>query len=97
MGAKGKRMTTTPEAQAQIARRRQFKTLMIRMAIFSLVVAAIAAFIIGMGDDVSIHMIVATAILAGGSVMMAAVLMGLIFYSNNSGHDDAATSQTKDD
>lgn len=89
-------MTMTPDPELRSGQRLRFGRLMKRMALFSAAVAAIAAFVIAQGDSVSIHMIVATAILAGGSVMMAAFLMGLIFYSNASGHDDAAAAHEKD-
>ena len=89
-------MTPAPDPDARTAGRQRFGRLMKRMALFSLAVAVVAAFIIAQGEMVSIHMIIATAILAGGSVMMAAFLMGLIFYSNASGHDEAAASHEKD-
>lgn len=89
-------MTRTPEPEVRSAQRLHFTRLMKRMAMFAALVAAVAALIVAQGEDVSLHMLIATAILAGGSVMMAAFLMGLIFYSNASGHDDAAATHEKD-
>ncbi|WP_260483140.1 hypothetical protein [Sphingomicrobium flavum] len=89
-------MTPGPDPDARNAGRQRFGRLMKRMALFSLAVALVAAFIISREEMVSIHMIIATFILAGGSVMMASFLMGLIFYSNSSGHDDAAATHEKE-
>ena len=45
---------------------------------------------LGSGDTLSIHMIIATIAGVGLSVLVGTGLMGLVFLSNNSGHDDAA-------
>jgi len=46
---------------------------------------------------VQIHMLIATALGVGLSVLVAGALMGLIFYSNRSGADDEAGQGDHDD
>jgi hypothetical protein len=47
---------------------------------------------------VSLHMLIATALGVGLSVLVAGALMGLIFLSDRSGHDeDAALGDSYDD
>ena len=40
------------------------------------------------GREVPIHMMIATIAGVGFSVLLATALMGLVYFSNNSGHDD---------
>ncbi|MCJ8191278.1 hypothetical protein [Sphingomicrobium aestuariivivum] len=62
-----------------------------RLALFSLACAILAvAFTFKNSDAPSIHLLLAVAILTGGSVLVATFLMALIFYSANSGHDAEA-------
>ena len=42
------------------------------------------------GDPVPIHMLIATAAGVGLTILVGSGLMGLLFVSNRSGHDDAA-------
>ncbi len=61
------------------------------MALFSIAVAAIAVFLVSRGEEgLHIHMMIATALGAGLSVLLAGALMSLVFLSNSSGHDDEA-------
>ena len=70
---------------------RRFRRIMKWMALFSITVAAIAVLLVARGEDgVHIHMMIATALGAGLSVLLAGALMSLVFLSNSSGHDDAA-------
>jgi len=61
-----------------------------------LTVAAALAWLKSMGEPMPIHMIIATVAGVGLSVLVGTGLMGLVFLSNNSGHDDAASGRTKD-
>ncbi len=45
------------------------------------------------GENVSIHMYIATALGVFFSVMLGAVLMGLVFLSSGTGHDEAVEDQ----
>ena len=68
---------------------RRFRRIMKYMALFSIVVAAIALLLVARGDEgVHIHMLIATALGAGLSVLLAGALMSLIFLSSSSGHDE---------
>jgi len=68
------------------------------MALFSIVVAAIAVLLVARGDNgIHIHMLIATALGAGLSVLLAGALMSLVFLSANSGHDDEANRFEEDE
>jgi hypothetical protein len=61
------------------------------MALFSIAIAAIAVLLVARGDQgFHIHMLIATALGAGLSVLLAGALMSLAFLSSSSGHDDEA-------
>jgi len=71
---------------------RRFRRIMQWMALFAIVVAAIAVLLVARGDEgVHIHMMIATGLGAGLTVLLAAALMTLTFLSSSSGHDDQAT------
>jgi hypothetical protein len=62
------------------------------IALFSIMVAAIAVLLVARGDTgAHIHMLIATALGAGLSVLLAGALMSLVFLSSSSGHDDEAS------
>jgi len=68
---------------------RRFRRIMKWMALFSIAVAAIAVLLVARGDNgTHIHMLIATALGAGLSVLLAGALMSLVFLSSSSGHDD---------
>ena len=61
------------------------------LALLSIVIAAIAVFLVARGDpSVHIHMLIATALGVGLSVLLGSGLMSLVFLSSTSGHDDQA-------
>ncbi len=82
-------------ARAALAR---FRRMMRRMAWLSLACAAVAVGLVAYGDDaLHIHMLIATALGVGLTVLLGTALMSLAFLSASSGHDDeAAASQRKD-
>jgi L-lactate permease len=57
-------------------------------------IAAIVAVLLALiylkseGRDVPIHMMIATIAGVGLSVLLGTALMGLVYFSNNSGHDE---------
>jgi uncharacterized protein (DUF2062 family) len=55
-----------------------------------LTVLAALAWLASSGEPMPIHMIIATVAGVGLSVLVGTGLMGLVFLSNSSGHDDAA-------
>ena len=70
---------------------RRFRRIMKWMALFSITIAAIAVLLVSRGQEgFHIHMMIATALGAGLSVLLAGALMSLVFLSNASGHDEEA-------
>jgi len=61
------------------------------VALFSIVIAAIAVLLVARGDTgTHIHMMIATALGAGLSVLLAGALMSLVFLSASSGHEQVS-------
>lgn len=77
---------------------RRFKRGMRWAALLSVGVAALAVLLVASGDSgVHVHMLVATALGAGLTVLLGTGLMMLAFLSSSSGHDnEAASHQDKD-
>ena len=70
----------------------RFRRIMKWMALLSIVVAAIAVLLVMRGEKgVHLHMMIATALGTGLTVLLASALMTLAFLSSSSGHDDQAT------
>ena len=77
---------------------RRYKRLMIWMALAALVAVVLALIYLRLTvGDVPIHMLVATVAGVGFSVLLGTALMGLVYFSNASGHDEAATTRRSDD
>jgi hypothetical protein len=73
--------------------KRRFLRIFRLLALLSIVVAAVAVLIVARGDPtVHIHMLIATALGAGLTVLLGSALMTLVFLSSSSGHDEAAAS-----
>jgi Na+/proline symporter len=67
------------------------------LAFFAIAVAAIAVLLVARGDTgVHVHMMIATALGAGLSVLLAGALMSLMFLSADSGHDEQASQFEED-
>ena len=66
-------------------------------ALFSVAVGALAVVLVARGDsELHIHMLIATALGVGVSVLLGAALMALIFLSNSTGFDaDSADHKDK--
>ena len=61
------------------------------MAVLSIAVAIIAVVLVASGEeDAPVHMLIATALGAGLTVLLGTALMSLAFLSSSSGHDDEA-------
>jgi hypothetical protein len=70
--------------------KRQFLKIMGWAALFSLAIAAIAVLLVARGDEtLHLHMLIATALGVGLSVMLGIALMTLVFLSSRA-HDAAA-------
>ena len=71
---------------------RRFWRIFRLLALFAIAIAAIAVVLVARGDPtVHIHMLIATALGIGLTVLLGTGLMALAFLSSSSGHDDAAT------
>ena len=80
-----------PIPSPRLSMLRRFQRIMKWMALFSTAVAAPAVLLVARGDDSAhIHMLIATALGAGLSVLLAGALMSLVFLGSSSGHDDEA-------
>lgn len=79
--------------------KQQFLRIMRWAALFSLAIAALAVVLVAHGDSsVHIHMLIATALGVGLTVMLGIALMTLVFLSNRAGHDaDAADHKQRDE
>lgn len=61
------------------------------LALLSIVIAAIAVVLVARGDPIlHVHMLIATALGIGLTVLVGPGLMTLAFLSSSSGHDEAA-------
>lgn len=77
---------------------RRYKALMSWMAVVAVVAVLLALiYLKSSGGPVPIHMVIATIAGVGFSVLLGTALMGLVYFSNNSGHDEAATRRDKKD
>lgn len=77
---------------------RRFWRIMRWMALFSVAVAVVAVVLVAHGDEgFHLHMMIATALGAGLTVLLAGALMSLIFLSSSSGHDEHASRFTEDE
>ncbi len=71
---------------------RRFRRMMQWMALVSILVAAAAVVAVAWGDDEwRVHMLIATALGAGLTVLLGTALMSLAFLSSSSGHDRQAS------
>lgn len=68
------------------------------LAILSVVIAAIGVALVARGDPtIHVHMLIATALGIGFTVLLGTVLMTLAFLSSSSGHDDEATPRIREE
>jgi Na+-translocating ferredoxin:NAD+ oxidoreductase RnfD subunit len=70
---------------------RRFRRIMRWMSLAAIAAAALAVWFVARGEpEIRIHMLIATALGAGLSVLLGAALMTLAFVSSGSGHDEQA-------
>ena len=73
---------------------RRFRRIMRWMTLVSIGSAATAVYLVARGEpELHIHMLIATALGAGLTVLLGAALMTLVFISSSSGHDEEAHRQ----
>jgi hypothetical protein len=76
---------------------RRFWRIFRLLALLSIAIAAVAVVLVARGDStVHVHMMIATALGVGLTVLLGTGLMTLVFLSSSSGHDDQATGRKND-
>ena len=69
----------------------RFRRIMRWMSLVAIGAAALSVYLVARDDSqIRIHMLIATALGAGLSVLLGAALMSLTFLSSGSGHDEEA-------
>jgi hypothetical protein len=79
---------------------RRFWRIFRLLALLSILIAAIAVLLVIRGDPTThVHMMIATALGVGITVLLGSALMTLVFLSSNSGHDEQVSHfrQEKED
>lgn len=85
-----------PKPDASALAWTRYRNMMKWMALASAIAAAIAvAYLKATSDAMPWQMVVATIAGVGLSVLLGTALMGLVFLSDRSGHDEAASGQEK--
>lgn len=76
----------------------RYRRLMRWMALLTLgVVAAAMALLSRQPGEVPVHFYIATALGIGAAMMLMSALMGLVFLSSGTGHDEAVTGLSDED
>ncbi|MEC9068263.1 hypothetical protein [Pelagerythrobacter marinus] len=76
----------------------RYKRLMRAMVLVTLVVVALVLAYLYLTDSAhSFHFYIATALGVGATMMLTAALMGLVFLSSGTGHDESVTDLTEDE
>ena len=89
---------TLPGHEKRLRAWRRYKQLMSWMVVIAIVAVLLALLYLKRGGgDVPPQMIIATIAGVGLSVLLGTGLMGLVFVSNSSGHDDEAAEGDLDD
>ena len=85
-----------PKPEASALAWSRYKTMMKWMALAAAIAAGLAvAYLKATSDAMPWQMVLATIAGVGLSVLLGTALMGLVFLSDRSGHDDAASGQEK--
>ncbi|MGE3396904.1 MAG: hypothetical protein AB7H79_08380 [Sphingomonas sp.] len=75
-----------------------YKRMMKWMALAALVTVALSLWwLASQGTPMRLHLVIATVAGVGLSVLVGTALMGLVFLSNRTGHDDDAAQRGHDD
>jgi hypothetical protein len=89
---------SAPDDPQRAAAWRRYKALMSWMTLAAVAAALLALLYLWIsGSDFTIHMVVATIAGVGLSVLLGTALMGLVYFSSHSGHDDSATGKGQQD
>jgi fatty acid desaturase len=83
--------------RARLIRRRFMRTMRVAAA-FAIVIAALAVLLVARGQStLHVHMLIATALVIGLTVLLGVALMTLILLSNRGGHDADAGAPFESD
>ena len=83
---------TPPSVQRTAEAWARYKKLMSWMVVAAIVAVLLALiYLKSSGQPLPIHMVIATIAGVGFSVLLGTGLIGLVYFSNHSGHDDAAS------
>lgn len=75
----------------------RYRRMMARFAWVTLaVVIGVLAFLYDPASQASVHYYIAVALGVGGTMLLAGALMGLVFLSNGTGHDQSITDPLED-
>ncbi|MXO91434.1 hypothetical protein [Pontixanthobacter aquaemixtae] len=75
----------------------RYKRLMRFMLFVTIGVVVLALALLYDGESpASVHFYIATALAIGGMMLLTSALMGLVFLSNASGHDESITGKSED-
>ena len=87
-----------PLPSPRLAMMRRFWRIFRLLALLSIVIAAIAVVLVARGDPaIHIHMLIATALGIGLTVLLGTALMTLVFLSSSSGYDEQAATRSRDE
>lgn len=76
----------------------RFRRIMRWMTLVSILCAGAAVYLVARGEsEIQVHMLIATALGAGLTVLLGAALMTLVFISSGSGHDEQAHHHSRAD
>jgi hypothetical protein len=76
----------------------RYRRLLRGMALFTVVlIAVVFAVLYSLGAIVSIHVLIAAALGIGLTVMLMSALMGLVFLSSGTGHDESIVDPLNED
>ena len=74
----------------------RYRRIMRFMLLLTIGIVAIAMALLYKFEDVSVHFYIATALGIGFTMLLAGALMGLMFLSSGTGHDDAVDNTLPD-
>ena len=74
-------------------RRRYWRLMRIMAGVAVAGVVAVLGYLYATGANLRLHFVVALALGISGSVLLAGMLMGLVFLSNRSGHDESVRDE----
>jgi len=76
----------------------RYRRMMLGMGLFTIVVLVLSlGTLYALGALVSIHFVIATVLGVGFAIMLMAALMGLVFLSSGTGHDESVSDLLNED